>query len=90
MTVAYRARGCMVLLRMERIESINSLAMPQQSAESKRFFVVSFGPDVEDLAVGDEVIPGGKAGTEIMPVPNEKNLWIAFDENCLLKVDRGK
>lgn len=77
-------RNDYVLVRIEKIDPGDGIAMPDTAIEGKRFVVAAVGPKVEDLALGDEVLMKGDMGVDCAQVPRELNLVIIQEKNVLL------
>lgn len=80
----WHPRNDHVLVRVEKKDPGDGIALPDTSIEGKRFVVVAVGPDVENLEPGDDVMMCGNLNKDYWEVPGEKNLLIIKQENVLL------
>lgn len=90
MAVKYNPRGDFVLFRVTKRDKVLGIAMPQQSEQSIERTVVSFGPDVKDLQVGDKVLVIGHMGETVVEIPREKDLLITRQSNIILTMEEVK
>ena len=84
-------RNSYVVLQLVQVdESEGGVAVPQISAEAKRWFVVAIGPKVENLKVGDQVEAMGTVGEDIARLPGhyDKGLYITKEANILLVIGK--
>lgn len=72
----YRLRNDWVLVRRQPRGMRGKLLMPETSAEGVDFFVVGYGPDVDYLHEGDQVMLQGAGEDKYYPVPGETSLLI--------------
>lgn len=76
-----------VIRKVARGESVGGVALPETSQEGIRFIVVAVGPEVKDLNVGDEIVPGGPTlQAEFYPVTGCKDLAVLNEKWCILVV----
>ena len=77
LTKHYHPRNDWVLIRIVDIDMTESgIVIPQVSEEGKQFHVISFGPKVENLAVGDIVLLSGLRDVHYFEVPGVQNLML--------------
>jgi hypothetical protein len=82
-----RPRNDFVIIRMERVEQVRGVVMPEISAEGKRYVVEAVGPKVEDLSVGDAVRCKGQPGVDFAEIPNYPDRIIIREQNVLLVIE---
>lgn len=83
----YRCRNDMVLIRLVRLEAIRGLIMPEASIQGHQYVIEEVGPNVEGLRKGDVVIPTGKIGIDIGPLPNDSKLYLTRQENVAVVME---
>ena len=88
-TVTYRPRNDMVLIRMERVEQIGKVLMPEASIQGYRYRIAAIGPKVEGLKVGDVVICTGTVGVDIGALPNDSKLYLTREQNVALVMEQA-
>ena len=76
----FQLRGDLVLVRKQKRGIVRGLAMPERSAEGMDFFVEGFGPDVQDLKLGDQIMLMGKGTEQFYPCPGYPNHLVAKQE----------
>ena len=86
--VTFFPRNDFVIVRIEVQDKLRKLALPQQSADAKRYFVEAIGPKVEDLKVGDEVRMTGQPNVDWANLPGRNDLLIIREGNVLVKITR--
>lgn len=77
MAVRYKMRNDNILIRVEQVEKIGHIIMPEASYQGKRFVIEEVGPDVHDLKKGDVVFLKGEgleAGKDYGYLPNSHSL----------------
>lgn len=72
-----RALGTRILCHRENVPMRGGIAVPQTSAESWRWTVISIGKDVKlDLKIGDEIMASGVLNVDYAPLPGSQDLFI--------------
>ena len=90
MSLAYIPRNDLVVIRVEVVNKIGLVAVPERSKEGQKFYVHAVGPKVEGLKVGDRVIFGGSPqGGEVSWIPGAKGLMLTRQENILVVIEEG-
>ena len=84
----YRPRNEFVLFRRVDRGSVRGVAVPEASAQGKELVIEAIGPEVEDLAIGDIVLAIGTMGEDVVPVPNEHDLYLTRQSNVVAVVQR--
>lgn len=85
----YRCRNDFVLVRVVDLGKTESgIALPNMAMQGKEFHVVSVGPKVQDLHVGDKVFMIGTKNSHYFELPQSKDLIIIKEEYAVL-VDRA-
>lgn len=87
MSCGLRPRNDFVLVREERVEEVRGVAMPEVSAEGKRYVVVAMGKDVKELSVGESVILNGQLNVHWSYVPRHPDLIIVRQECVILVIE---
>ena len=77
----YIPRNDYVLLRLVSRDTVRGIAMPESSAQGKKWLVESFGPDVVGLKVGQEALPLGQLGEDIAALPSDPTLFLTKQSN---------
>ncbi len=89
--VDFQCRNDRVLVKISSSEKTeNGIYIPEVSIQGKKFFVVSKGPKVEDLEVGDEVLVSGEKNADYFPLPFESSLIMTKQENVAIIVKRKR
>lgn len=65
--------GYVLIRRFKSNETLGGIQLPDAMAGSWRFYVEAFGPEVENLQVGDEVMLGAFERTPYFPLPDHLN-----------------
>lgn len=86
-SIRYKPRNDMVLIRMERVEQVGQVFMPEASVQGYRYRIEAIGPKVESLNVGDVVIVTGQVGVDIGPLPNDSKLYLCREQNAALVIE---
>ncbi len=79
-----RPRKDFVIIRIETVDKVNELYMPQNTLHGQRFKVEAIGPEVEDLKVGEQVLMTGQAGVDYSYIPNYPGLLVTKEGNVIL------
>ncbi len=73
----YTPRNDMVLVKTSKLDTMGGFHVSQSSAAALQFHVVSMGPDVTGLNVGDRVVLMAKKGEgDYYELPREQNLML--------------
>ena len=81
-------RNDFVLVRLEKVEQVRGVAMPDIAVEGWKFIVEAVGTkDCTDLKLGDVVMINGIKGQHYSKVPNHPHLIIVRQECVILKVE---
>jgi hypothetical protein len=67
--------------------SLRGITIPPNAPQAKERIVIAIGPKVEDLEVGDSIIGTGKMGEDVVPLPNEQDLYLTRQSNILLVIE---
>ncbi len=84
----YHPRKDLVFFKEVTIDkSAGGVVIPEISIEGKAWYVISAGPDVDDLKTGDRIMVIGTLRQDLMPLPGAKDLLVARQQNCLMKIE---
>lgn len=83
----YKPRNDFVLFRMISKDKIRGLAMPQISEQAKERIIEAVGPDVVGLSVGQKVLVVGTIGSDVVPLPNEGNMFLTRQGNIIVTIE---
>ncbi|MDE2095623.1 MAG: hypothetical protein KGL39_00070 [Patescibacteria group bacterium] len=81
----YRPRNDYCLVRYVDIgKTPSGIATPNSSIQGKKFFIEAFGPDVEDLQVGDRILMVGTEKEDWAFLPNSRELLLIKQANIVM------
>lgn len=86
-------RGDSVLVRFINLGMARGMAMPDQAAEGKEVIVISVGPDVKNLEVGDVVFMVGSLEEKVYTLPGSSDLIVSPQQNVRIvkrKLDKKR
>lgn len=87
-TRVYKPRNDFVVFRIEKVDEVKGLYMPQRSAEGTRNVVEVVGPKVEGLKAGDVVEIIGEQGS-FARLRGETSLYITKEANIALIIEEN-
>ena len=89
MTKKYRCRKDFVLFRfVDKGKSSGGVHIPEIAEQGKQRVIVAIGKDVDDLFIGDEVLVIGAIGENVIPLPDEKDLFMTRENNVALVITK--
>lgn len=77
-------RNDFVVVKVNTVDKVKGIAVPQNSLQGQEYVVVRVGPKVENLNVGDKVLLTGREGSDWSFIPNFDKLLIIKEGNILL------